>query len=100
VVSEQSSGPAGGIDEKKQLIIIGVIAVSFIGVGALWRGALNFLVGLQVLSAAGPQVVMTIPSGGGVGLDRPRCWIAASLALLAVGLLIRQRVANQQAQEG
>jgi fructose-specific phosphotransferase system IIC component len=98
-VSEQPSGSAGGIDEKKQLIILGVVAVSFVGLGSMWRAALSFLVGLKVLSPAGPQVVLVIPSGGGIGLDGPRCWIAAAAALLVVGLLVRQRVAHQQAQE-
>jgi len=76
-------------DERLQIILSVMALTSVVGVAAMWKAVLTFLIGFAVLVPAGADVVADIPAGSGVGLDAPRCWIAAALALAVLGVAVK-----------
>jgi predicted cobalt transporter CbtA len=84
-------GPSAEPEERMQVTLLVMALVSLVGVAAMWKAVLTFLVGFGVLAPAGAGIVAHVPGGAGVGLDAPRCWIAAAVAMAVIGLGVKQQ---------
>lgn len=89
-MSAQQS-PSAEPEERMQITLLVMALVSLVGVAAMWKAVLTFLIGFGVLAPAGVGIVVQVPGGGGVGLDAPRCWIAAAVAMAVIGLGVKQQ---------
>ncbi|PRY09928.1 hypothetical protein [Kineococcus rhizosphaerae] len=83
-------------DERMQVTLIAMAVASAVGVTAMWKAVLTFLIGFAVLVPAGADVLVRMPGGAGVGLDAPRCWIAAALVMALVGLGVKHQRHRRQ----
>ena len=92
-------GPQSPHSEPSDPLHVTVMAMmlaSVVGVTAMWQAVLTLLTGLAVLVPADADVIVQVPGGAGVGLDAPRCWIAAALAMILIGLAVRHRRPRHQ----
>lgn len=81
------TGPSDGL--QATLLVVALTAI--VGVTAMGKALLTFLIGSAVLAPGSTDVLVEIPRADGAGLDTPRCWIALALAMTAIGVGVKHQ---------